>query len=89
MGPSRSPLPYNLKTGILHKSSVARGKCHEESCLFEEGSFGFPVVRSDDEDREEAAWDQFCNTYGLGELDPSEEDVILAGMTVDGSGSSC
>ena len=26
MGPFRSPLPYDLKTGILYKSSVAQGK---------------------------------------------------------------
>ena len=29
-GPFRSPLPYNLKTGLLIRSSVAEGKCCEE-----------------------------------------------------------
>ena len=57
MGPFRSPLPYDLKTGILYKLSVTQGKCRKESCLFEEGSSGYPVIRSDDEDREEVAWD--------------------------------
>ena len=74
MGPFQSPLSYNLKTGILHKLSVARGKCREE--------YSF------DKDREEAAWDKFCDTYGLGGLDQSQEGVILAGKAVGGSGSS-
>ena len=88
MGPFHSPLPYDLKTVILHKLSVAQGKRREESYLFEEGSSGYPVVGNDDEDREEAAWDQFCDTYGLGGLNPSEEGAILAGKAVGGSGSS-
>ena len=69
-----SPLPYDLKTGLLIRSSVAQGKRHKE--------YSF------DEGREEAAWDQFCESYGLGGLDLSEEEVILAGESLGGSGSS-
>ena len=73
-GPFRSPLPYNFKTGLLIRSSVAEGKrCEEYS----------------DEGEEEAAWDCFCKSYGLGELDPSEEAAILAGASREGSGSTC
>ena len=31
LGPFQSPLPYDLKTGILHKLLVAEGKCRKES----------------------------------------------------------
>ena len=73
-GPFRSPLPYNLKTGLLIRSSVAEGKCHEEYS---------------DKGKEEAAWDRFCESYGLGGLDPSKEAVILAGASREGSESTC
>ena len=73
-GPFRSPLPYDLKTGLLIQSSVAEGKrCEEYS----------------DEGEEEAAWDRFCESYGLGGLDPSKEAAILAGASREGSGSAC
>ena len=52
-GPFCSPLPYDLKTGLLVRSSVAEGKCREEYS---------------DEGKEEAAWDCFCESYGLGGL---------------------
>ena len=55
-GPFRSLLPYDLKTGLLIQSSVAEGKCREEYS---------------NEGKEEAAWDCFCKSYGLGGLDPS------------------
>ena len=73
-GPFRSPLPYDLKTVLLIRLSVAEGKCREE--------YSF------DEGREEAAWDRFCKPYGLGGLDPSEEEAILTGESLGGSGSS-
>ena len=73
-GQFRSPLPYDLKTGLLIRSSVAEGKrCEEFS----------------DEGEDEAAWDCFCESYGLRGLDPSEEEAILAGASLEGSGSSC
>ena len=73
-GPFRSPLPYNLKKGLLIQSFVAEGKrCEEFS----------------DEGEEEAAWDRFCESYGLGGLNPSEEAAILAGASCEGSGSTC
>ena len=72
-GPFRSPLPYDLKTGLLIRSSVAEGKrCKEFS----------------DKGEEEAAWDCFCESYGLRGLNPSEEEAILAGASLGGSGSS-
>ena len=55
-GPFRSLLPYDLKTGLLIRWSIAEEK-HREECS-EKG-------------REEAAWDCFCKSYGLGGLDPS------------------
>ena len=73
-GPFHSPLPYYLKTGLLIRSSVAEGKHHEELS---------------DKGEEEVAWDGFCESYGLGGLDPSEEEAILAGVSLEGSGSSC
>ena len=73
-GPVRSPLPYDLKTGLLIRSSVAEGKCCEEYS---------------NKGEEEAAWDRFCKSYGLGGLDPSKEAVILAGASREGSGSAC
>ena len=72
-GPFCSPLPYDLKTGLLIRSSVAEGKRHKEFS---------------NEGEEEAAWDHFCKSYGLGGLDPSEEEAILAGVSLGGSGSS-
>ena len=73
-GPFRSPLPYNLKTGLLILSSVAEGKRRE----------GYS-----NEGEEEAAWDRFCESYGLGGLDPSEEAAIIAGASCEGSGLTC
>ena len=73
-GPFRSPLPYNLKTGLLIWLSVAEGKSREEYS---------------DEGKEEATWDRFCESYGLGGLDPSKEAAILAGASREGSGSTC
>ena len=73
-GPFHSPLPYDLKTGFLIQSSVAEGKRREEFS---------------DEGEEEAAWDRFCESYGLGGLNPSEEEAILAGVSLEGSGLSC
>ena len=71
-GPFCSPLPYDLKTGLI-RSSVAEGKrCEEFS----------------DEGEEEAACDCFCESYGLGGLDPSKEEAILTGASLGGSGSS-
>ena len=52
-GPFCSPLPYDLKTGLLIRSSVAKGKRREEFS---------------DKGKEEAAWDCFCESYGLGGL---------------------
>ena len=73
-GPFCSPLPYDLKTGLLIRSSVAEGKRREEYS---------------DEGEGEVAWDHFCESYGLGGLDPSEEAAILAGASREGSGSTC
>ena len=87
-GPFQSPLPYDLKTGLLIRLSVAQGKCHKEYSLFEEGCSEFPVVRSDDKDAEEAAWDRFFDTYGFRKLNASKEEVILAGKSLGGGGSS-
>ena len=69
-----SSLPYDMKTGLLIRLSVAEGKCHEEFS---------------DKGEEEAAWDRFCESYGLGGLNSSEEEAILAGASLGGSGSSC
>ena len=73
-GPFCSPLPYDLKTGLLIRSLVAQGKRREELS---------------DKGEEKAAWDRFCESYGLRGLDPSKEAVILAGASLEGSGSSC
>ena len=73
-GPFRSLLHYDLKTRLLILSSVAEGKRREEYS---------------DEGKEEAAWDRFCESYGLGGLNPSEEAAILAGASREGSGSTC
>ena len=73
-GPFRSPLPYNLKTGLRIWLLVAEGKHREEYS---------------DEGKEEVAWDHFCESYGLGGLDPSKEAVILPGASCEGSGSTC
>ena len=68
-GPFRSPLPYNLKTGLLIRSSVTEGKrCEEFS----------------NKGEEEAAWDCFCESYGLGgsgsSVDNPEGDFLLLGL---------
>ena len=73
-GPFHSPLPYDLKTGLLIQLSVAEGKRREEYS---------------NEGEEEAAWDHFCESYGLGALDPFEEAAILAGVSREGSGLTC
>ena len=73
-GPFRSPLLYDLKTGLLIRSSVAEGKRRKEFS---------------DKREEEAAWDCFCKSYGLGGLDPSKEAAILAGASREGSGLAC
>ena len=81
-------MPYDLKTGVLLKSSVLEGKCRKESSLFEEGFFDPPVVRSDNKDAEEATWDRFFDTYGFKKLNASEEEAILAGKSLGGGSSS-
>ena len=73
-GPFRSLLPYDLKTGLLIRSSVAEGESREEFS---------------NKGEEEAAWDRFCESYYLGGLNPSEEETILAGASLGGSGLSC
>ena len=62
-GPFRSPLPYDLKTGLLIQSSVAEGKrCKEFS----------------DEGEEEAAWDRFCSpTVSEGSILPKKRQSSL------------
>ena len=87
-GPFRSPLSYDLKTGLLLRSSVVEGKHRKESSLFEEGCSELPVVRSDNEDAAEVFWDRFYETYGFKEADPSEGKATLAGKSLGGGGSS-
>ena len=87
LGPFRSPLPYNLKTGLLLRSLVVKGKHRKESSLFKEGRSELPVVRSDDEEDVEAFWDQFYETYSFKEADPSEGEATLAGKSLGGGGS--
>ena len=75
-----------LEDRLFLRSSVVKGKHHEESSLFEEGRSELPVVRIDDEEDVKAFWDQFYETFGCKEADPSEGEATLAGKSLGGGG---
>ena len=82
MSPVHCPFPYSVFTMYwvrklafvpsVIRSLVAEGKRRKEFSA---------------EDEEAAAWDHFRESYGLAELDPSEEEAILIKAGLGGGGS--
>ena len=84
LGPFQSPCPYNLKTGLLQKSTIAEEKHCEDSSLnfFFQESEKFPVVRNNNDDNKEEAWNRFTSAYGLRRPGLSPQDTDSAGEAV-------
>ena len=83
MGLFQSPCPYDLKTGLLHKSSIVEGKHQEESSSFFPASNDFPMSDKNKED----TWDQFADKYSLARPGSPSGGADLVGEGSGGSGS--